>query len=128
MKEIKLSWKDKEAVIPEDGVFLAADAVEDHVTVGELLQMRSQRGKIRFVRLSMAYAALLQSAGIFVTPSEIHKEFTKAIKGGDAKNRLTFAMRAIEDLCIILLDGVADLDEPDEGDRDAPGNEPTPAS
>lgn len=126
MKEIKLKWQGKEASIPEAGVFLAADAVEEHVTVGELLQMRAQRGKIRFARLAIAYAALLQSAGIAAAPSEIHKEFTKALKSGAPADRLSFAVQAIDDLCIILMDGVEDLDDPEEDEPS--GNDQPPVS
>lgn len=116
MAQIKLTWNGETATLNDEMAFLAADAVEQVVTFGELVQMRSQPGKIRFVMLAKAYSALLTEAGIPVTPRAVHKEFMAAVHAGDkVHERLSVALEAIDWLLVVLMDG-APQSEDSEGD------------
>lgn len=124
MAGLEITWNGKDYVIGEDDIFLAADAVENVVTVGELVQMRTDGNKIRFVKLAQAFAALLREAGCNVTDRQVHKAFTDGLKNADPKSKLEVATQAIDRLLFILFDGAP---EP-TGEGKKSGNEPAPAS
>jgi len=124
MKQIKLTWNGETATLKEDQVFYAADAVEQVITFGELVQMRTTGSNIRFTQISKAYAAMLSEAGLSVTPREVHAEIMKAVRTSDKAEKLKLALEAIDWLLIILMDGAPE--ESDEGDTS--GNVEPPAS
>lgn len=126
MSKIKLTWKGESATLTEDQAFLAADAVEQVATFGELVEMRMKPGKIRFVLLAKAYAALLTEAGIPTKAREVHREFMKVVNaGGNAEKRLALAVEAIDWLLMVLMDGAP---EPEASEGDTGGNLETSAS
>ena len=124
MKSIKLKWKGEEVTITEDRVFEVADAVEDVITFGELVQMRTGGGNIRFTKIARAYAAMLTEAGLTVTPREVHSEIMAAVRNAKKAEKLSMAMEAIDWLLVVLMDGAPEAD----GEGDTSGNAATPAS
>lgn len=124
MRKIRLTWKGEAATLKEDGVFLAADAVEQEVTFGELVQMRITGKNIRFTQIAKAYAAMLREAGLNVTAREVHSEIMKVVRTADKAEKLSMALEAIDWLLVVLMDGAPEQD--DEGDTS--GNVEAPAS
>jgi len=124
MKSIKIKWKDQEVTIKEDRVFEVADAVEDVITFGELVQMRTGGGNIRFTKIAKAYAAMLTEAGLPVTGAQVHKEIMAAVRNAEKAEKLSMAMEAIDWLLVILMDGAPEA----EGEGDTSGNVTAPAS
>lgn len=124
MKAIKLKWKGEEITVKEDRVFEIADAVEDVITFGELVQMRTGGGNIRFTKIAKAYAAMLTEAGLPVTGREVHSEIMAAVRNAEKAEKLSMAMEAIDWLLVILMDGAPEA----EGEGDTEGNVATPAS
>ncbi len=123
-KIISLKWKGESYTLNENEAFLAADAVEDVLTLGELVAMRNDGGKIKFAKLASAYSALLSEAGCDAPAMEIRKAFTEAMKGRSKGFKLELAVEAIDQLILILMDG-APVD--DAGDK-KPKNESESAS
>lgn len=117
MKVITLEYAGKEYTINEDEVFLACDAVEDVLTLGEMAEMMQDARRIKFSKLADAYAALLQEAGASVNRKQIHKQFRAALSKG-ADGGLMAAREALAQLINVLMDGA----ETGEGDKE-PGNE-----
>lgn len=123
MKKIKLTWKGNEATLNEDQVFFAADAVEQEITFGELVKMRTSGQNIRFTQISKAYAAILNEAGLSVTSREVHSEIMKAVRTADKTEKLNMALEAIDWLLIVLMDGAPE----DNEEVDTSGNVGAPA-
>lgn len=48
------------------------DAVEEHITLGEIVQDQSRRRTVRFGKLAQAYASALRYAGARVTDEEVY--------------------------------------------------------
>lgn len=111
MQTIKLTWKGQSATLKEDQVFYAADAVEQEITFGELVQMRTSGGNIRFTKIAKAYAAMLREAGLNVTAREVHSEIMKTVRTSDRAEKLSMALEAIDWLLVVLMDGSPDADE-----------------
>lgn len=118
-KVISLKWNGEEYTLNEKEAFLAADAVEDVLTLGELVAMRADGSKIKFAKLSSAYAAMLMEAGCKVDPVDIHKAFTDRLKGKDEGFKLEMAVEAIDWLILVLMDGAPESDEGDKEGKNA---------
>jgi hypothetical protein len=123
MRSIKLTWKGQAATLSEDQAFYAADAVEQHVTFGDLVAMRTSGKNIRFAQISRAYAALLNEAGLSVTDREVHSEIMSAVRTANKAEKLSMALEAIDWLLIVVMDGAPEADP--EGETE--GNAPAPA-
>lgn len=67
---LHLSWGGKEYHIPADQVMKAIARVEETVTFGELAEMLST-GRLKFAKISQAYATFLRYAGAMVTDEEV---------------------------------------------------------
>lgn len=104
-KIVTLTWKGEDYTLNENEAFLAADAVEEFITLGELFKMRTDGNRIRFAKVAQAYSAMLGEAGCRVTPQEVHKAFTDAMKSEDAAGKLQMAIQAIDWLIMVLTDG-----------------------
>jgi hypothetical protein len=124
MKSIKLKWKGEEVTIKEDRAFEVADAVEEVITFGELVQMRAGGGNIRFTKIAKAYAAMLTEAGLPVSAREVHSEIMAMVRNAEKAEKLSMALEAIDWLLVILMDGAPEA----EGEGDTEGNGQAPAS
>jgi len=124
-KIITLKWDGEEYTLNETEAFLAADAVEEFLTLGELVEMRSDGNRIRFAKIAQAYAAMLSEAGCRVSAQQVHRAFTDALKSDKPQDRLTMAVQAIDWLIMVVMDGSPSDDEPEGGDTK---NEDAPAS
>ena len=111
---ITVEYGGKEYTVNETEVFTVCDAIEDVVTLGELVGMLNDPNKIRFAKLAAAYAALLREVGAPVDARTIHDDFRTALNG---KGGVGKAQEAIASIMAILMDGA----EPPEGDKE-PGN------
>lgn len=111
-----VKWGKEEAQIKESMAFEVAEAVEQHITVGELAVMRSFPGRIQYAKLSKGYAALLEVVGIAATPQEVHKEFTKTLKSSKVAgpDRLAYAIQVMDWLLMVLMDGAPEAEKEDE--------------
>lgn len=108
MPNIRFTWKGKELVIPESKAFEAGDAVEQIVTLADF---HAWGGRVKFITLARAFAALAAVAGVRVTPQEVHREMmeemarqTAAMMKGEAINREgVFAIAAMNALQAVLM-------------------------
>lgn len=80
-EEVRLTWKDKEFVIPPEAVLKGIAKVEDIVTLDELLEMQVSR-RVKHVLVSQAYAALLRHAGAVVEDGEVFRALYPSSLGG----------------------------------------------
>ena len=114
VKVIGVEYGGKEYTINENEVFSVCDAIEDVITLGDLVEMMKDPKKIRFAKLAAAYAALLREVGAPADARAIHNDFRAALNG---KGGVGKAQEAIASIIDILMDGA----EPSEGDKE-PGN------
>lgn len=71
-EDIELEWEGVPYRLKGDGdIMRAIAAVEDHVTVGELVEA-SKSGRMPLGKLSCAFAAVLRQAGARVTDAEVY--------------------------------------------------------
>ena len=80
-QNIILDHKDVEYVVDASKVMGLIDTVEEHITLGEIVQDQSARKTLRFGKLSQAYAAALRYAGAKVTDEEIYLSLLPQGKG-----------------------------------------------
>lgn len=120
MQVIGIKWAGVEYTINEDEVFLACDAIEGVMTLGELAEALQDPSKIRFARLAGAYAALLQEAGANVDRRDIHKAFRSEISLG-AAGSMAKAREVIASLIAILMDG-SELSQGDKEPKNVEGS------
>jgi hypothetical protein len=128
MQSIKIKWNDQEVTLTEDMAFQVTDAVEDVITFGQLVRMRSDSHNIRFAKLAKAYAAMLGAVGIKATAAEVYKAFAAQLRGDGGENgldRVGYAVEVLDWLIITMLDGAPQGDGDAEGGE---GNAQTPAS
>jgi hypothetical protein len=108
MASIRLTFRGQDYVIPENRAFEAGEAVEEIVTLSELVGMRTRP---RFHKLARCYGELLRYAGCRVTDREVHSEIMGGLKGREAKAEAAAA--ALNALIEVLMDGA-----PDDGGED----------
>ena len=72
MEDITLTWDGTEYRIPHNKIMPVIAQVEDVITLGELVEAHDHN-KIKFSRLSIAYATMLRAAGAEVTDHEVHE-------------------------------------------------------
>lgn len=123
-KIITIEWEGKEYTLNESEAFLAADAIEGILTIGELIQMRADGDKIRFVKLAQCYSALLSEVGLSVPATKIRQGFLDSIKNKPAEQKLAAAVAAMDMLMEIIMDGAPS----DDGGAKEPGNDSALAS
>jgi uncharacterized protein YerC len=129
-KVVTIKWRGETYTLNEEEVFLAADAIEDVLTIGELSRMLSSPRDIRFVKVAKCYAAMLKEAGASVTAREVHSEFMKAKNGSNGTELRLVAMQSCTMLLEILMDGAPMSKEggeqqnpPSSGSSDGPSEE-----
>lgn len=121
-KVITITWNSEEYTLNENEAFLAADAVEDVITVGELVEMLQSMRNVRFAKLAMAFGALLREAGASVSDKEIHDEFKAALSNAPQAEKMALARKAMLNLVGVIMDGA-----PSEGGDSETKNVTTPA-
>jgi len=100
---ITLKWRGEEYTLNENEAFLACDAVEDIMTLGDTVEMLQGMGKMKFVKIARAYGALLREAGASVSDKEIHDEFKSALQTADKNEKLVLAKTALLTLIQIIM-------------------------
>jgi len=124
MKSIEIEWDGERATLTERQAFAAADAIEEHVTFGQLAQMRMDGNKVRFAQIAAAYAALLGVVGIRASAHQVHVKFKEQLRDASSADKLSATMKAIDWLLMVLMDGAPEAD----GDEEPAGNVEAPAS
>jgi len=76
------------------------DTVEEHITLGEIVQDQSKRQTLRFGKLSQAYAAALRYAGAKVTDEEIYVSLLP--QGNTAADAAAMQKRSVEIVSALL--------------------------
>ncbi len=114
---IEIEWKGETYTITERDAFEVADAIEDVVTLGQLVQMRSDGENIRFARLAKAYSAMLNATGAQTTPDEVRNAFLAGLQDDNPLDRLKLSLEAIDNLIIMVM-GDAPKVDPETADTD----------
>lgn len=70
-EDVKIGWRGKTYVIPENRVLDCISRVEEVLTVHELMKM-GQSGNIATSKITRAYAVVLRCAGCEVTDAEAY--------------------------------------------------------
>lgn len=91
-EEVRLKWKEKEYVIPENRVMRLIAKVEDVITLAELINY-SERNTTPVAKVASAYGVMLRFAGARVEDEEIYSQFYDA--GAETIIESTFALLAI---------------------------------
>jgi aspartate/methionine/tyrosine aminotransferase len=93
-RDLAFNWRGKEYKIASDNVMAAIGAVEEHLTLKELMGDLQNRKTIKLVSLSKAYSALLANAGCDVSPEELYKAmFTDGT--GEEQKTAALAVQAL---------------------------------
>lgn len=98
-QDLTFKWRGKEYKIASEDVMSAIGAVEEHLTLKELMGDLKDRKTFRMVPLSRAYASLLSHAGCEVTAEEIYKSIFVNGTGEDQKT----AYLAIQALVLMMV-------------------------
>ncbi len=76
MNDFTFTFKDREYRIPGNKIIRTAGAVEEHLTLQELLTgIEKQSPPIN--KICLGFSALMKSAGAYVTPEEVREEIFK---------------------------------------------------
>lgn len=70
----KLTWKGRDVIIPARRCLGAIAACETHLCMSELEDYLLARRTLPFAKISAAYAAVLQYAGLNVTGDQVYEE------------------------------------------------------
>lgn len=124
MSDYTIEWNGVKVKLKEDDAFLLADAVENHVTFGELVLMRQDLSRIPFAQLANAYASLLNACGIQANAKDIRKEFVTAMRKAEKGGKLAPALEAIDWLILVVGDGMWELSDSSEGKEQKNESEP----
>lgn len=109
---ITLEHEGQDYVVEPRQVMGLIDAVEEHVTLGEIVTDQSKRGTIRFGKLSQAYASALRYAGAKVTDEEIYISLMPTGQDPQAmQRRSTEIVTALLQLMVPPEDVVKDKDQ-----------------
>lgn len=129
-KVITIKWQGETFTLNEEEAFLAADGIEDILTIGQLSAMMSDPRKIKFVKIARCYAVMLNEAGASVKPKQVHNEFMKVKANSDGTELRLVALQACATLLDILMDGAPTSKEggeqqnpPSSGSSDGPSQE-----
>lgn len=126
-KVITIKWQGETFTLNEEEAFLAADGIEDILTIGQLSAMMSDPRNIKFVKIARCYALMLNEAGASVKPKQVHNEFMKAKANSGGTELRLVALKACSTLLEILMDGAPTNEEggdsqnpPDSDSSDGP--------
>lgn len=93
-QDLEFGWRGGTYKIASNCVMAAIGAVEEHLTLAELMGDLQNRKAIRHVSLSRAYAALLSHAGLDVSAEEIYSTMFVDQSGNEQKTA-TMAIQAL---------------------------------
>jgi hypothetical protein len=114
---VHLEWDGKRYTIAPDRVMGAIARVEQHVTLGELLNCAKERGSVPLATIANAYASVLQYAGGQVDAAVIYRAMMRD------KNRADLMSAAIGGLAAMMLppnrDGASSPGKPNRRARRA---------
>lgn len=110
-RNIELEWGGDVYVIPANEVFEVGAEVEEVVTLPDIANVGK---KLQFRKIAKCYGILLRHAGASVTDQQVFSHMMDQFKSG-AEKKLA-AMKAIEVLTEILMDGAPDVDTDDADD------------
>lgn len=116
MANLTINWDGKDYTVPEAQSFDLIEAIEQHITLPELMLMIGT-GKPNFSALARPFHAMLVQAGVRNPPSLIELRRMLVAEGmanalsktGDAQPVTGNAMRAIAAMIEILMDGAPDM-------------------
>lgn len=116
MADYSFEWGGHKVELKEASAWRYADAIEDVVCLGRLIEWRQTPADVPFARLAQAVAALLSEAGIKVDHRQMRAEMVKAASTGAAE--LREILNVIDWLLLVVNDGIwelADKDTPEGG-------------
>jgi hypothetical protein len=102
MKQISVDWAGKTYTVKEDQAFALAEEIEDIITLAELGDMGE---KPKFIKLSRCYAAVVNFAGGYADPKEVHSEIMASIKGEGPAGKADMLANLAGGLIDMLMDG-----------------------
>ena len=79
-ESVTLTWQGKEYQVPPTRMLRVIAAIEEHVTLGEIVAFQATRS-MRFAKVAAAYAAALRVAGATVADEEVYADL---FQGGNA--------------------------------------------
>jgi len=72
----RLKWKGDIIEIPPDRVMTAIAAVEEHLTIHELIRY-AERGTQPFSKMAQGFSAALRTVGVRVSPEDVYRAMVK---------------------------------------------------
>ena len=91
-----IGWEGKTYTIPANQLLPVIAAVEEHVTMHELLEA-SLKNRVPLARLSRAYGAILRFAGVSILDDQVYQ---RMFNGGDLQNKMVDAANGLLGLMI----------------------------
>lgn len=120
-KPIKVTWGDQSGTINEREAFLACEAIEEHLTLFELIAMQSDLKQLKTAKLSRAYAGICAIAGVNVSAMDIKSGMSKSFREAEGKEYFEMVQSVIGPLVVMLTeDGPKEQASGDEAE--AAGN------
>ena len=127
MANLTINWDGKDYSVPEDQAFELIEAIEQHITLPELMMMIGT-GKPNFSALARPFYAMLTQAGVRNAPSLIELRRMLVAEGmanalnqsSSAKPVTGNAMQAIAAMIEILMDGAPDMGSVDDKKKTTP--------
>jgi hypothetical protein len=134
MANLTINWDGKDYTVPEAQSFELIEAIEQHITLPELMMMIGT-GKPNFSALARPFHAMLVQAGVRNAPSLLDLRRMLVAEGmANARTQAVggeqitgSAMRAIAAMIEILMDGAPDMGGADAEKKTEPRS-PKPAT
>ena len=70
-EDVRLSWKEKEHVLPGDTMLRTIAQVEDVLSIGKLYEAMAKR-TLPLAKLSICYGIMLRAAGMEISDDEVY--------------------------------------------------------
>lgn len=112
MASITLNFKGETFTIEENRAFEAAEAVEDVMTIPQIVAMQDNP---KFTKIAKCFGAMLRFAGAKVSDADVHKEMMREISSLEANEDASqaeeiLATRALGALLEVLMDGAPEAE------------------
>lgn len=118
---IILEHEGEEYTVEPNRVMGLIDTVEEHITLGEIVEDQSRRKTIRFGKLSQAYASALRYAGAKVTDEEVYLSLMPQSGPGGADAMKARSVEIVTALLQLMVPPEEAIKDRDLGDKS--GNE-----